>query len=49
MTGTYYSLSTEIMWPLNGATAHGLGIIGQFHLYFDDIFPNSIGKPLIGS
>jgi len=46
-TGTYYSLSTELLWPLNGAAGHGLGVIGQFHLYFDDLFPNSLGKPLI--
>jgi hypothetical protein len=48
-TGTYYALSTEIMWPLNDATAHGLAFIDQFHLDFDDIFPGSIGKPLIES
>ncbi len=48
-TGEYNSFSTEILWPLNGATQHGLGIIGQFHLYFDDSFPDSIGKPLFGS
>ncbi len=48
-TGEYYSLSTELLWPLNGAAGHGLGVIGQFHLYFDDLFPNSLGKPLIGS
>jgi hypothetical protein len=47
-TGEYYSLSTEILWPLNGAAGHGLGLIGQFHLYFDDMFPDSLGKPLIG-
>jgi len=48
-TGEFYSLSTEIIWPLNGASGHGLGIAGQFHLYFDDMFPNSLGKPLFGS
>jgi hypothetical protein len=32
---------------LNGASQHGLGVIGQFHLYFDDMFPNTLGKPLI--
>lgn len=48
-TGTYYSLSAEALWPLNGATGRGVGFIGQFHLYFDDMFPNSIGKPLIGT
>ncbi len=46
-TGEYYSLSTEVLWPLNGAAGHGLGVIGQFHLYFDDLFPNSLGRPLI--
>jgi hypothetical protein len=48
-TGEYYSLSTELLWPLNGASGHGLGVIGQFHLYFDDLFPNTLGKPLFGS
>jgi hypothetical protein len=48
-TGRIYSLSTEILWPLNGAAGHGLGIIGQFHLYFDDLLPNSLGKPIFGS
>jgi hypothetical protein len=46
-TGEYYSISTELLWPLNGAAGHGLGVIGQFHLYFDDLFPDSLGKPLI--
>ncbi len=46
-TGDYYSVSTEILWPLNGAAGHGLGVIGQFHLYFDDLFPNTLGKPLL--
>ena len=48
-TGTYYSFSTEALFPLNGNSGRGLGVIGQFHLYFDDIFPNTIGKPLFGS
>jgi hypothetical protein len=46
-TGAFFSFSTELLWPLNGAAAHGLGVIGQFHLYFDDLFPNTLGKPLI--
>ena len=48
-TGEYYSFSTELLWPLNGASGHGLGVIGQFHLYFDDLLPNTLGKPLFGS
>ena len=48
-TGEYYSFSTELLWPLNGASGHGLGVIGQFHLYFDDLFPDTLGKPIFGS
>ena len=48
-TGEDYSLSTELLWPLNGNAGHGLGVIGQFHLYFDDLLPNTLGKPLFGS
>lgn len=48
-TGTDMSFSTEVLWPLNGAAGHGLGVIGQFHLYFDDLLPNSLGKPLFGA
>jgi hypothetical protein len=47
-TGTYDSFSTELLIPLNGASGHGLGIMGQFHLYFDDMFPDTLGKPLFG-
>jgi len=46
-TGEFFSLSTEILVPLNAAAGHGLGVIGQFHLYFDDLFPTTLGKPLI--
>jgi hypothetical protein len=46
-TSEFYSFSTELLMPLNGASQHGLGVIGQFHLYFDDMFPNTLGKPLI--
>lgn len=45
-TGKYYAVSAEILWPLNGAAGHNMGVIGQFHLYFDDLLPNSLGKPI---
>lgn len=48
-TGEYYSFSTELLFPLNGASGHGLGVIGQFHVYFDDLLPNSLGRPLFGA
>ena len=45
-TGRYYSISAEVLWPLNGASGHNIGVVGQFHLYFDDLFPNTLGKPI---
>ncbi|HTW72723.1 MAG TPA: hypothetical protein VME47_22785, partial [Acetobacteraceae bacterium] len=45
-TGRYYAVSAEVLWPLNGAAGHNIGAIAQFHLYFDDLFPNTIGKPI---
>lgn len=46
-TGEDEAFVAEILWPLNGAAGHGIGIIGQFHLYFDDVFPTTLGKPLL--
>jgi hypothetical protein len=39
----------EAMIPANSATrkSQGTGFLVQFHLFLDDIFPNSLGKPLI--
>jgi hypothetical protein len=30
-----------------GAALDNVGVIAQFHLYFDDLFPNSLGKPIV--
>jgi len=24
-----------------------MGFVGQLHLYFDDLMPNSLGKPIV--
>lgn len=45
-TGTDEAVSAEILWPLNGAAGHNIGAIAQFHLYFDDLMPNTLGKPI---
>lgn len=45
-TGTYQAFNLEVLWPLNGAAGHNLGVIAQYHLYFDDLMPNTLGKPL---
>lgn len=46
--GSYYQVGLEAMIPINHASGSGVGVIGQLHLYLDDIFPRSIGQPLIG-
>ena len=37
------------MIPVNRHSGTSVGVIGQLHLFFDDIFPNSIGRPLFGT
>jgi hypothetical protein len=36
----------EAMIPLNSASGHGIGVVGELHFFFDDIFPNTLGKPI---
>ena len=47
--GQHYQLGAELLVPYgNSAQGHGVGGVLQFHFYLDDLFPNSIGKPLFG-
>ena len=39
-------MSVEMLIPGNKQTGSGLGVIAQFHLYFDDLAPKSLGKPI---
>jgi hypothetical protein len=41
-----WDFGIEALIPGNKATGTNVGVIAQFHLFFDDLFPNSIGKPL---
>jgi hypothetical protein len=45
-TATNYAVGLEMLVPGNGNTGSHLGVIAQFHLYFDDLFPHSLGKPI---
>jgi hypothetical protein len=47
--GTYFQVGLEAMIPINRASGTGVGALAQLHLYLDDIFPNTIGKPLFGT
>lgn len=43
-----FQLAVEAIIPVNRASGDNVGVMGQLHLYLDDIFPHSIGKPLFG-
>ena len=44
--GNKYQLAAEAIIPINRASGDGVGVIGQLHFYLDDIFPNSLGRPI---
>jgi hypothetical protein len=48
-SGQYFQVSTELIIPYGSGQGHGVGGLVQLHFYLDDIFPNSFGKPLLGS
>jgi hypothetical protein len=43
-----YQLAVEAIIPINRASGDNIGVVGQLHLYLDDMLPRSIGKPLFG-
>lgn len=47
--GNYFQVGVEAIIPINRASGTGVGGIVQLHWYLDDIFPNSIGRPLFSS
>jgi hypothetical protein len=47
-SGQSMQFGLEAIIPLTKATGKNVGIIAQLHFYLDDIFPNSIGRPLLG-
>jgi hypothetical protein len=46
--GSYFQVGLEAQVPVNAASGHGIGMLGQLHLYLDDIFPTTVGQPLLG-
>jgi hypothetical protein len=45
-SGQYFQIGAEAIIPATKATGHGLGGLVQFHIYLDDLFPKSIGRPI---
>ena len=46
--GSYFQVGLEAVVPVNHASGTGVGFLGQLHLYLDDMFPATIGQPLLG-
>jgi hypothetical protein len=44
--GPTYQLGVEALVPLNRASGRNIGVISQIHLFFDDLFPTTLGKPI---
>jgi hypothetical protein len=46
--GGYFQVGLEAVIPVNRESGSGIGVLGQLHLYLDDIFPTTVGQPLVG-
>ena len=46
--GSYFQVGVEATVPVNRASGSSVGFLGQLHLYLDDMFPSTIGRPLLG-
>jgi hypothetical protein len=46
--GSYFQVGLEAVVPVNRESGHGIGVLAQLHLYLDDMFPTTIGQPLLG-
>jgi len=44
--GKYFQLGVEAIIPINERTGKNVGIRGLVHLFLDDLFPHSLGRPL---
>jgi hypothetical protein len=48
-SGRYAQLAFEAQIPINNRSGRGVGWIAQLHFYLDDMFPQSLGRPLFGN
>jgi len=45
--GQYAQVSLEAVIPVNDRSGKGVGWLAQLHFFLDDLYPNSIGRPLV--
>jgi hypothetical protein len=43
-----WQFALEALIPINEASGRSVGVIGELHFFFDDIFPTTLGKPIFG-
>jgi len=43
-----WQFALEAIIPINAESGHGIGAVGELHFFLDDIFPDSLGKPIFG-
>jgi hypothetical protein len=48
-TGKTYQFAIEAQIPVNRQSGTSVGVIGQLHFYLDDIFPNTLGRPIFAN
>jgi hypothetical protein len=41
-----WDFGIEALIPGNKATGTNVGVIAQFHIFLDDLFPKTIGRPI---
>jgi hypothetical protein len=41
-----WQLAVEALIPINKASGRHVGVVAELHFYLDDIFPNTLGKPI---
>jgi hypothetical protein len=44
---TWYQVGVEALVPLNKAAGTNVGVVLQFHVFLDDLYPHGIGTPLL--
>jgi hypothetical protein len=44
--GRHFQVGAEAMIPVNHESGRHIGAIVQFHMFLDDLFPRSLGKPI---
>src|SRR5262245_46288340 len=44
--GNTFQVAVEALIPVNRQSGTSVGVIGQLHFFLDDIFPNTLSRPI---